>query len=162
MLALLTSWRGYVLCACLGLACGWLVQGWRMDTKIARMQADQAQQMADAQALARATEQARWAKMEGIINDAKTQTAAALADSDRARAAAERLRAQITRLRDTARDSAAAGRGQSLEGADPIGLLIRVLGRLDEAGRNISGYADQLRVAGLACQNAYDSLGTGR
>ena len=158
----LSGWKGYAAAALVGAlvagSAAWTAQGWRYDAKIAGMERDQAQQIADAQALARATEQARWVKREGVINDAKTQAAAALADADRARAASERLREQIARLRAAGRDPAAAGRGQGQSGADTLDLLVGLLSGLDEAGRDVSGFADQLRVAGLACERAYESL----
>jgi len=158
----LAGWRGYAAAAVVaGVLAGgaaWTVQGWRYGAKIAGMERDQAQQIADAQALARATEQARWSKREEIINDAKTQAAAAAADADRARAAAERLRGQLAVLQRRARDPAAAGGGQGQSGADTLDLLVRLLSGMDAAGRDISGYADQLRIAGLACQKTYESL----
>lgn len=156
------GWRGYAAAALVGaLIAGpgaWTVQGWRYGVEIAGMERDQAQQIADAQALARATEHARWSKREEIIDDAKTQTAAALADADRARAAADRLRQQLAQLQRRARDSAAAGGGQGQSGADTLDLLVRLLSGMDAAGRDISGYADQLRIVGLACEKGYDSL----
>ncbi|WP_368647981.1 DUF2514 family protein [Castellaniella ginsengisoli] len=158
----LAGWRGYAAAALVGaLIAGpgaWTVQGWRGDAKIAGMERDQAQQIADAQALARATEQRRWAAREGVINDAKTQAAAAAADADLARAASERLRQQVARLRAGGRDPAAAGGGQGQSGADTLDLLVRLLSGMDEAGRDISGYADRLRIVGLACEKGYDSL----
>lgn len=124
----------------------------------AQAQAETAQIVADGQALARAAEQRRWMAREGIINDAKTQTAAALADADRARAASERLRKQYAELQRRARDSTTAGGGQGQSGADTLDLLIRLLSGLDEVGRDVSGYADRLKVAGSACERGYDSL----
>ncbi|WP_368641786.1 DUF2514 family protein [Castellaniella ginsengisoli] len=158
----LAGWRGYAAAALVGaLVAGpaaWTVQGWRYGAEIAGIQRDQAQQIADAQALARATEQARWSKREEIINDAKTQAAAAAADADRARAASERLRQQVSRLRAGPGDPAATGGGQGQSGADTLDLLVRLLSGLDDAGRDISGYADKIRIAGLACERAYESL----
>ena len=158
----LAGWRGYAAAAAVaGVLAGgaaWTVQGWRYDAKINSMERDQAQQIADAQALARATEQRRWAAREGVINDAKEQAAVAAADADRARAASERLRQQVARLRAGGRDPAAAGGGQGQSGADTLDLLVRLLSGMDAAGRDISGYADQLRIVGLACEKGYDSL----
>src|SRR5690606_27057290 len=157
----LAGWKGYAAAALVGaLVAGpaaWTVQGWRYGAEIAGIQRDQAQQIADAQALARATEQARWTKREGVINDAKEQAAVAAADADRARAASERLRQQVARLRAGARDSAAAGGGQGQSGADTLDLLVGLLSGMDEAGRDVSGYADRLRIAGLAGEKGYDS-----
>lgn len=158
MIGILTGWRGYAMTAALAFAAAWAVQGWRWDADVAGMERDQAQQIADAQALARATEQARWATREGVINDAKTKTAAALADADSARAASDRLRQQLAVLQRRARDSAAAGGSQGQSGADTLDLLVGLLSGMDAAGRDISGYADQLRIAGLACEKGYDSL----
>ncbi|MFT0547009.1 DUF2514 family protein [Allopusillimonas ginsengisoli] len=59
-------------------------------------------------------------------------------------------------LRAGARDTAAAGGGQAA--ADPIGLLAVVLGELDDRAGALARYADGARVAGLACQRAYESL----
>lgn len=156
----LAGWKGYAAAAAVGgvLAAGaaWTVQSWRYDAEIASMERDQALQVADAQALARATEQRRWAAREGVINDAKTQAAAAAADADRARAAAERLREQVARLRAGPGDPAAAGGGQAA--ADPIGVLAVVLGELDDRAGTLARYADDARIAGLACERAYESL----
>lgn len=156
MLALLTSWRGYVLCACLGLACGWLVQGWRMDTRISRMKADQAQQMADAQALARKVEQARSVVINGALNDAQKESQALQAHADQYRSDLERMRAELARVR--ARNSSSARRGAGLESTDPIGLLADLYerGAADALAR--SKYADELRIAGLTCERIYDGL----
>lgn len=158
----LAGWRGYAAAAAVaGVLAGgaaWTVQGWRYDAKISGMERDQAQQIADAQALARATEQARWSKREEIINDAKTQAAAAAADAAAATADLERVRAEVKRLRGGPRDPAASGRGPGIESADPIGLLADMYerGAADAVAR--SGYADALKRAGLMCERLYDSL----
>ncbi|MBV2181081.1 MAG: DUF2514 domain-containing protein [Castellaniella sp.] len=158
----LAGWRGYAAAAVaagmLAAGAAWTVQGWRYDAKISGMERDQAQQIADAQALARATEQARWSKREEIINDAKTQAAAAAADAAAATADLERVRAEVKRLRGGPRDPAASGRGPGIESADPIGLLADMYerGAADAVAR--SGYADALKRAGLMCERLYDSL----
>lgn len=158
----LAGWRGYAAAAVaagmLAAGAAWTVQGWRYDAMISGMERDQAQQIADAQALARATEQARWSKREEIINDAKTQAAAAAADAAAATADLERVRAEVKRLRGGPRDPAASGRGPGIESADPIGLLADMYerGAADAVAR--SGYADALKRAGLMCERLYDSL----
>lgn len=139
-------------------AVAWRVQDWRWDADVAGMRADAAQKLADATQLARMTEQARWAAREGVINDAKKQAAAAAADADSARAASGRLRQQLAQLQHRARDAAAAGGGQGQSGADTLDLLVGLLSGMDKAGRDISEYADQLRIAGLSCEKAYQSL----
>ena len=158
----LAGWKGYAAAALVGaLVAGpaaWTVQGWRFGAKISGMERDQAQQIADAQALARATERARWAAREGVIHDAKTQAAAAAADAAAATSDLERVRAEVKRLRAAARNSAAAGRGAGVESADPIGLLADMYERGAQNAIERSQYADALRVAGLACEKIYSSL----
>lgn len=134
---------------------------WYYRAEIADMQRDRAQQLTDATQLARMTEQARWAAREGVINDAKKQAVAAAADADTARAASERLRQQVAQLQRRARDTAAAGGGQGQSGAATLDLLVGLLGGMDQAGRDISRYADQLEVAGLSCERISDSLQDG-
>ncbi|MGS1116858.1 DUF2514 family protein [Castellaniella sp. UC4442_H9] len=129
---------------------------WYYRAEIANMQRDRAQQLADATQLARMTEQARWAAREGVINDAKKQAAAAAADANTARAASERLRQQIAQLQRRARDAATAGGSQAA--GDPIGVLAVVLGELDDRAGVLAKYADASRIAGLACERAYQSL----
>ncbi len=158
MIGFLTGWRGYALVAALAFAAAWTVQGWRYDAEIAGMERDQAQQIADAQALARATEQARWAAREGVINDAKKQAALAAADAAAATADLERMRAEVKRLRGAGGDPAAAGRGPGIESADPIGLLADMYERGAQDAVARSGYADALRRAGLMCERLYDAL----
>lgn len=156
----LAGWKGYaaaaVVAGVLAGAAAWTIQGWRWDADVAGIERDQAQQLADATQLARATEQARWAAREGIINDAKTQTAAALADADAARAASDRLRSQLAVLQRRARDTAAAA--GSTSAGDPVGVLAIVLGELDDRAGALAQYADASRIAGLACERAYGAL----
>ena len=138
-------------------AVGWYGHS-KYNAGYAKAQAETAVVVADGQALARAAEQRRWAAREEIINDAKTQAAAALAGADRASAAYERLRVEADRLRAAAGDTAAVGGGQSEPGSDPIGVLIDVLERMGGAGGAISQFADGLKVAGGTCERSYDSL----
>lgn len=156
----LAGWKGYgVALLAGGLLAGatvWTVQSWRHEAQIAAIERDQAQQLADATQLARATEQARWAAREGIINDAKTQTAAALADADAARVASDRLRGQLAVLQRRARDTATTP--GSTPAGDPIGVLAIVLEEVDDRAGALAQYADASRIAGLACEKAYGAL----
>ncbi len=56
----------------------------------------------------------------------------------------------------------AAGRSASAPGGapagDPIGVLADVLDRADARAEVLAEYADRARVAGAACERAYDSL----
>lgn len=156
----LAGWKGYAVAVLVGVLmagpAAWKVQGWRWDADVASIERDRAQQLADATQLARKTEQARWAAREGVIDDAKKQAAAAVADADTARAAADRLRRQVVVLQRRARDTATAG--GSTPAGDPIGVLAVVFGELDDRAGTLAQYADASRVAGLACERAYESL----
>lgn len=52
--------------------------------------------------------------------------------------------------------SAGTGPGQS--GGDTLNVLVNVFSRTDDAGGQPGKYADQIRVAGLACERSYDAL----
>lgn len=156
MIGALAGWKGYAAVAIIAAAATWTVQGWRYGTKIADIERDQAQAVADAQGLARATEHRRQAAIEGVQNDANEKIAAASADAAASAAVATRLRAQVARLRGAASDSTTTGAGQTAD--DPVGLLAVVLGELDDRAGILAEYADRARLAGLACEAAYEAM----
>lgn len=158
MMKALIGWKGYVAAAALAGVAAWIVQGWRYDAKISRMTTQQAVAIADAQANARKIEQASQAAMEEVAKYADEKIAAATADADAARDSAGRLRAELARLRGSAEDAAASRPGKSQSGIDTIGVLIDVLEGVERNGREVAEYADQLKVAGLACERAYGQL----
>ena len=52
--------------------------------------------------------------------------------------------------------NAAASTGQGESGSDPIGLLTELLEGLADRGAEISRYADEVKIAGLACEKIYE------
>ncbi|ROT44988.1 DUF2514 family protein [Pusillimonas sp. NJUB218] len=162
MIRVLLGWKGYAAAAIVAGVAAWWVQGWRYDAQISRIETAQATAMADAQAKARQIEQARVAAIEEVTKDADEKIAAVQADADAAADSAKRLRAELARLRRAASDTAATGSGPGQPGADPIGVLAVVLGELDDRAGEVGRYADRLKVAGLACEMAYDSLRSGQ
>lgn len=163
MLAFLAGWRGYaILAAVVAALTGgsvWTVLGWRCDATVSAIQRDNERAVAQAQAYARATEQSRAKAATAILDNAQRETVAVRADAAAARAASDKLRAELASLRRrTARDTAASGTGSGESGADTLDLLIRLLSGVDTAGQAVSGYADELRIAGLACERSHDSL----
>lgn len=52
----------------------------------------------------------------------------------------------------------AAGAGEGEQGTDPIGVFAELLIRADERAEAVAGYADRLRVAGVACERTYDAV----
>jgi len=156
MIGALTGWKGYAAVAIIAAAGAWTVQGWRYGEKVAGIERDQAQAVSDAQGLARATERRRQAAIEGVQNAANEKIAAASADAAASAAVAVRLRAQVERLRRAASDPVATGTGPAT--GDPIGVLAVMFGELDDRAGVLAGYADRARIAGLACEAAYDGV----
>lgn len=110
---------------------------------------------------ARAEEQRRTKAQTEIANVAKQNADTARADARAAGDAADRLRQRVDQLLAAARttkDPGVAGGGQDKPGGDPLDVLVDVLGRSDKTSGILADYADQLKVAGLACERAYDAL----
>lgn len=110
---------------------------------------------------ARAEEQRRTAAQTEIANAAKKDADSARTDARDAGAAADRLRQRVADLLAAARsakDPAATGGGQAA--SDPLGMLADVLERADQRAGILAEYADAARIAGAACERAYDALTT--
>lgn len=110
---------------------------------------------------ARVEEQRRTNAQTEITNVAKQDADTARADARAAGDAADRLRQRVNQLLAAARatkDPVAAGSGQGQPVGDPLDVLVDVLGRSDRATGVLADYADQLKVAGLACEHSYDAL----
>lgn len=132
----------------------------RAQTALADAKTTAAQAAQKAEADARAEESRREAEKQKVIDEAKTQTAAAQAAARDADAAAvglrNRLAAYVAAVRKaTSNPSAPSG---SAAAGDPIGMLADVLGRADQRAGVLAAYADSARIAGQACERAYDGL----
>lgn len=111
----------------------------------------------DAETQRRVTEQ------QGIAHDAKLQASAA--DAAAARAASERdaFRVRLGAfVAANGRPASAPVAGGGAPAADPLGVLADVLGRADDRAQSLAAYADQARIAGLACERSYDALTAGK
>ena len=107
----------------------------------------------------RTEEQRRAAAVTKEAIDAQARITTLEDDLRGARAAADGLREVAAGAAGRARTgacTAAAGPGQP--GADPLGLLVDVLGRADQRAGELAEYADRLRIAGIACERSYDAL----
>ncbi|MFC4431400.1 DUF2514 family protein [Cupriavidus respiraculi] len=152
--------------AVLSFGIGWTVNGWRKESQIDRLVAQQAEErraQADAQLkavdAARLEEQRRTAAQMEIANAATEELEGARRDASDAGAAAERLRSRVAELVAASRagqDSGSAGAGPTTD--DPIGMLADVLERADRRAGLLAQYADAARIAGQACERSYDSL----
>lgn len=110
---------------------------------------------------ARAEEQRRTAEQTEIANAANKETNRARVDARTAAAASVGLQQRIDQLLAAARsagNSQAASSSPGKPGGDPLDVLVDVLRRSDSASGELAVYADNLRIAGLFCERAYDSL----
>lgn len=109
----------------------------------------------DAETQRRVTEQ------QGIVHDAQLQASAAHADAARADGARDALRVQLaTFVAANRRAGYPATPAGSAPAGDPIGVLAEVLGATDDFAGRVAAEADANRIAGLACERAYDALST--
>lgn len=117
---------------------------------------------------AEAEHRAREAEIQTLqteaVNAAHAETQAARADADRVRVALDRLRrtsaAAAAGGGGAAPDSAAAG--ASAPAGAPGDLPADLLWRLGQAAGELAAAADDARAAGLACQRSYDAVTTPR
>lgn len=129
----------------------------RAHAALAEHRAQAAQALTDAVTAARAEEQRRVAAHQEVARAAHSATVRARADAAAARSAADRLREYAAGLAAAAAcDPAPAAAGASAAG--PGLLLAELLGRADQRAGVLAEYADQARIAGLACERAYDAL----
>jgi len=157
------------LAAILALALAYVGGRWQQSrSDAARYQAERTATALDAARVqikavdaARLEEQRRTTAQTEIANAATKDLAQARADAGAAADAASRLRQRVDQLLAAARsanDPGAAGGGQGKSGGDPLDVLVDVLGRSDKASGILAAYADELKVAGLACERSYDAL----
>jgi hypothetical protein len=101
--------------------------------------------------------------MEGLRHDTRKQLQAVEIDSATAAAAGDRLRVRLSQLAachgGATQAAPAADRGASAPSA--AGMLADVQRRLDQAATTVARFADASRIAGQACERAYDTLSTG-
>jgi len=103
--------------------------------------------------------QRRQAATEKADEEAQQKLAAARDDAERAGNALERLQQRLAAAEQRSRDagnSITAQLGQAAE--DAARMRADLLGRLGEAVRLYADIADQLGIAGAACERAYDGV----
>lgn len=138
--------------------------GWhRWQAIDARRSFEQAQATAQAERAeserAAAVETSRRIQRQAEVTHAAQRQAQALrADADAARAALERLRAQLATAAapGAAADPAVAAGSPPAPGAP--GVLAQLLGQCGERVRSLAAHADAAAAAGSACEASYDAL----
>lgn len=118
-----------------------------------------AQKLADAERKQREIE-AQWAvAVQEVQDHAQSQINALEGQLSDARRASDGLRAAAaSAARRACPRAALADAGTGHAGQDSLDLLVDVLARADAAAGEVGEYADRLRVAGAACERAYDAL----
>ncbi len=100
----------------------------------------------------------RIAALQGVVDESKKDLGSARAAAAAAVSAGERLRVQLAALRRSGSGPNPAAPGGSAS-ADTAGdLLAHVQRRLDEAADGIARFADEGRIAGHACERAYQAI----
>lgn len=81
-------------------------------------------------------------------------------ERDLARADADRMRQQYRQAAERGRQSfaCASGTSQGKPGGDPLGVFAELLERADQRAEEVAIYAEQLRIAGFACERIYDEI----
>lgn len=134
------------------------------DARWGKKQADErelgAKVLAAATTANRTEEQRRQAASNQVGSDAREQIKAAGVDAHGADVAGERLHVEAAKLAAstscTPGNSGAAERGQAAARAAMV--LSDLFQRADQRAGELAKALDQSRVAGLACERAYDSL----
>lgn len=131
-------------------------------TALASDRVTYAQAAQAAESVARSEEARRADNTRKTIEDAYAQVKAAQDDATRAGDSAQRLQQRVAALVAAARaggaDPAIAGRGPSQQGSDALDLLVGMQSRIDGAAGQLGDYADQLFIAGSACERIGDGL----
>ena len=139
---------------------GMTVSDTRWQAAWASAEAKLQSQKADAQQAARDEEQRRQLLANQVAKDARDQKAAADADAVGADAVGERLHVEAAKLAAGAGkctgDTGATERSAAARRAAMV--LSDLLQKADRRAGELAKFVDQSRVAGLACERAYDGL----
>lgn len=129
-----------------------------LNTQIATMRAEYAEASAMAERKARETEQNWQSIAEKEVQDARNQqsiaeTAAADAASD-----ADRLRAEVRRLRSRIATADATAAGRSTAEQSAFGVLADLFDESVRRNQTLAAEADSARIAGLTCERIYSEI----
>jgi len=154
---LLLQAGGLVALLLLGFGVGWSWQGALGDAKYDQRETEYTEARAEAERQARSEETRRAAAVEGIRREARERIAAAESDAAADRADADGMREELANRTRRATQGAGACPGGSPTTSTLI-LYSELLDRADARASELAGEADRRRIAGLACEEQYDSL----
>jgi len=146
-----------VVLVLLGFGIGWSWQGDRWESKYSERETEYAEARAEAERQARSEETRRAAAVEGIRREARERIAAAESDAAADRADADGMREELANRTRRATQGAGACPGGSPATTTLI-LYSELLDRADARASELAQEADRRRIAGLACEEQYDSL----
>lgn len=162
ILKLFPSWAWLVLGGVLlttVFAFGWRQGGASARVELAQVRQQAAQAKANAEKAQREIERQRAQAVQEVQDHAQSQIDALAADLAASRAAGDGLRAAAaSTARRACPRTAVASSGKGEPDTDALDLLVGVLGRLEEGGREMAEHADRLRIAGAACEASYNAL----
>ncbi len=154
---LLLQAGGLVALLLLGFGVGWSWQGALGDAKYDQRETEYTEARAEAEQQARSEEARRAAAVEGIRREARERIAAAESDAADERADADGMRKELAERTRRATQGAGACPGGS-PATTALILYSELLDRADARASELAGEADRRRIAGLACEEQYDSL----
>lgn len=144
-----------IFLVCVAFALGWLANGWRLGQDIEELKLAHAQEVIKAQKDAMRESVRRVDEAERIVHETRKEKDKALADARDADAVSKRLRNKINTL---ARSDCSASIERSTAADTARDMCPELFARLDDVSGELAQYADQSRIAGLACEKQYDSL----
>lgn len=122
-----------------------------------RLEVSERDRRADAKA--RAEERRRQVAVDEADEDAKGKLDAARADAAGAQSAADRLQREVDRLRAGRSATCSAIAAQQRDaGASAVGVLADLFESADRRAGELASALDRSRVAGLACEAAYEAV----
>ena len=129
--------------------------------KIARIESAQAAHDAQVDETVLGTQRQHFKQITDALNVAQKQTIQARADAGAATAANGRLRKSLANYRARHANTAACS-GQGEQDSDPIGVLTDLLGGCGDRYSAVARYADEVKIAGAACEAAWPSSSPAR
>ena len=137
----------------IGLAIGAGATGSHYRHKIADLEAKRIEREAAIASAVMETKLAQIQQIHGALDAAKKQTIQARADADAANAANRKLRESLASYR-ARYANAIASSGAGEPNSDPVGVLADLLGGCGDRYSAVARYADEVKIAGAACEAA--------
>lgn len=129
-----------------------------LNEQIATMRAEYAEQSAQAQKQVRETEQKWQSIADKEVQDARNQQSIAETAATDAASDADRLRAEVRRLRSRIATADATAAGRSTAEQSAFGVLADLFDESVRRNQVLAAEADSARIAGLTCERIYSEI----